>query len=75
MGEVIVVYKVGTAAVGLVDQRQNPVGGAIAFQPHRSSEHQDDSKSDPRLNKILSEYNWIIIERLTEKLSILYFRV
>ena len=41
MGEVIVVYKVGTAAVGLVDQRQNLIGGAIgiAFHTDRPSEH------------------------------------
>ena len=52
-GEVILVYKVRAAAVGLVDQRQNPVGGAIAFHPDRSGEHHNHSKSDPDLNMIL----------------------
>ena len=56
-GEIIGVYKVGTAAVGLVDQRQNPIGGAIALHPGRSGKHHNDSKSDPRLNKMLEEHN------------------
>ena len=54
MGEVIVVYKVGTAAVGLVDQRQNLIGGAIgiAFHTDRASEHHNHSKNDSRLNEM-----------------------
>ena len=63
-GEVIGVYKVGTAAVGLVDQRQNPIGGALALHPHWSSEHQNDSEKDPRLNQKMLEtqldHNWKI---------------
>ena len=54
VGEVIVVHKVGTAAVGLVDQRQNLIGGAIgiAFHSDRASEHHSNSKNDPRLNEM-----------------------
>ena len=52
-GEIIVVYKVRTAAVGLVDQRKNPVGGAIALHLGRPGEHHDYGKNDPGLNKML----------------------